>query len=133
VPLSADYRRKFDREHGRLYGYTNPQRPVEVVSVRVRAAGLTRKPPLPFARSRRSFKPKPAGVRSGRFNGRDVRMSFYRWPDLAPGAAGRGPAVITGAEATIVAPPGFGFHLDGYSNIVLKNFEVRTSKFEVKS
>ena len=133
VPLSANYRREFDRQHGRLYGYTNPRRAVEVVSLRVRAAGLTAKPPLPFTRPRRPFAPKPAAVRRGRWYGRDVPVSFFHWPDLTPGATGRGPAVITGAEATVVVPPRFAFRLDGYSNIVLNNSEVRTSKFDVGS
>src|SRR4029453_8725595 len=102
-----------DRRHGKLYGYSNPARPVEVVAVRVRAAGLTDKPPLPFTRPRRAFTPAPATRRPGRFDGRNVSIAFYRWNDLSPGARGRGPAVIAGAEATVVGPPRFAFAVDG--------------------
>ena len=45
-------------------------------------------------------------------------MAFYRWPTLAPGAARAGPAVITGAEATVVVPPAFAFRVDGFGNVV---------------
>jgi N-methylhydantoinase A/oxoprolinase/acetone carboxylase beta subunit len=119
LPLSAGYRQEFDRRHGRLYGYSNPARAVEVVAVRVRAAGVTEKPALPSRRPARASKPGPTAVRSGRFDGRAHKVSFYRWPDLAPRHTAMGPAVITGAEATAVVPPGFRFRIDRFDNIVI--------------
>jgi N-methylhydantoinase A/oxoprolinase/acetone carboxylase beta subunit len=118
LPLSDDYREEFDRRHGRLYGYSNPHRAVEVVAARVRASGITEKPALPFTRPRRASRPKPAAVRPGRFDGRACQVAHYRWPDLSPGAAAPGPAVIAGAEATTVIPPGFRFRVDGFGNII---------------
>ena len=118
VPCAAGYRAAFDREHGRLYGYSNPARAVEVVAVRVRAAGLTAQPRLPFTTPSRVGRLRPAAVRPARFDGRIRQVPFFRWPDLAPGAAAAGPAVITGPEATVVIPPGFRFSLDGFGNIV---------------
>ncbi|HEX7778146.1 MAG TPA: hydantoinase/oxoprolinase family protein, partial [Vicinamibacterales bacterium] len=125
VPFARDYRSQFDRQHGRLYGYENPRRATEVVAVRVRAAGITAKPRLPFARPRRRTKPKPDSMRPAIFGGSKVRTAHYRWPSLAPGAAARGPAVITGAEATVVVPPGFGFRVDGFGNVVAMAFGLR--------
>jgi N-methylhydantoinase A/oxoprolinase/acetone carboxylase beta subunit len=118
LPFTANYRREFDRVHGRLYGYSNPQRPTEVVTVRVKATGITAKPRLPFAKPRTKSAPKPAAIRPGRFGGRKAQVSFYRWEDLQPGARAAGPAVITGAEATIVVPPAFRFTVDGFGNVV---------------
>jgi N-methylhydantoinase A/oxoprolinase/acetone carboxylase beta subunit len=119
VPLTREYRRAFDREHARLYGYANPSRPTEVVNVRVIARGETDKPALPFQRVRRRFRPKPSAVRPGRFSGRAVRVAFYRWDILTPGATAPGPAVITSGEATAVVPPGFTFTIDGFGNVVI--------------
>ena len=121
VPFGPTYRRAFDRRHDRLYGYANPDRPTEIVNVRVSATGRTEKPKLPFTRPRRAFVPRPASRRPGRFGGRSVTVSFYRWEALAPGAAGAGPAVITGGEATAVIPPGFRFHVDGFGNLVARS------------
>jgi N-methylhydantoinase A/oxoprolinase/acetone carboxylase beta subunit len=120
VPFTPKYRATFHAQHERLYGYANPDRPVEVVAVRVRAAGATEKPRLPriTVRSRRTAKPE--AVRPGRFDGRSLRVAHYRWHNLAPGDAATGPAVITGPEATIVIPPGFGFSIDGFSNVVAR-------------
>jgi N-methylhydantoinase A len=120
VPFSPMYRRAFDRRHERLYGYANRDRPTEIVNVRVSATGLTTKPKLPWRRPRRAFVPRPVGRRPGRFGGRSVTVSFHRWEALAPGAAGAGPAVITGGEATAVIPPGFRFHVDGFGNLVAR-------------
>jgi N-methylhydantoinase A/oxoprolinase/acetone carboxylase beta subunit len=118
LPEGSDYRARFDREHGRLYGYSNPARATEVVAVRVRATGITDKPTLPYRKPRRASKPRPAALRRGRFHGRQTRVAFHRWGDLATGATGAGPAVITGAEATVVIPPDFRFRIDGYGNVV---------------
>jgi N-methylhydantoinase A/oxoprolinase/acetone carboxylase beta subunit len=118
LPDGADYRARFDREHGRLYGYSNPARATEVVAVRVRATGVTDKPTLPYRKPRRASAPRPAAVRPGRFSGRKARVAFHRWDDLDVGAAGAGPAVITGGEATVVVPPDFRFRIDGYGNVV---------------
>ncbi|HSK41363.1 MAG TPA: hypothetical protein VK943_16485, partial [Arenibaculum sp.] len=59
-------------------------------------------------------------VSTGRFDGRDRQVAHFRWPDLDPGAAGRGPCIITGPEATAVIPPGWRFSVDGFGNIVAR-------------
>jgi N-methylhydantoinase A/oxoprolinase/acetone carboxylase beta subunit len=46
-------------------------------------------------------------------------VSFFRWPDLEPGSRGRGPAVITGAEATVVVPPRSAFRVDAFGNVLV--------------
>ena len=43
---------EFHRRHGTLYGYSNPDRAIEVVAVRVQAAALMPKLRLPFSRPR---------------------------------------------------------------------------------
>jgi N-methylhydantoinase A/oxoprolinase/acetone carboxylase beta subunit len=117
VPLSARYLADFDRAHARLYGYSNPGRAKEVVNVRLRAAGITDKPPLPFSRPRQTARLARSTVRPGRFNGRSHRVAFYRWEELEPGSQGSGPAVIAGGEATIVIPPDWPFRIDGFGNV----------------
>ena len=122
VPFVGAYREAFDALHARTYGYANPERPTEVVALRVRASGVTEKPTLPFSRPTRAARARAAAVRRGIFDGRSVQVRFYRWPDLRPGAAARGPAVITGAEATVVVPPDFKFQIDGHANVILRSF-----------
>jgi N-methylhydantoinase A/oxoprolinase/acetone carboxylase beta subunit len=118
VPFSARFVDDFHRLHERRYGYGDRTRPTEIVAVRVRAIGETEKPDLPTRRTRRRV-PSPSRVGRGRFDGRGHRTAFYRWDLLQPGDHARGPAVITGAEATAIVPPRFRFEIDGHGNVRL--------------
>ncbi len=128
VPFTRGYRAEFDCRHRRRFGYMDADRPTEVVNVRVTAAGLTKKPALPYVKPRRITAPKPSGRRPGRFNGRRYSMPFYRWESLAPGSHASGPAIVTGGEATAAVPPGFVFDVDGYENLVIRSSRRRRSK-----
>ncbi len=118
LPYAVGYRAAFDRVHGRTYGYSNPDRPVEVVNIRVVAAGLAAKPRLPRAKQLKASKPKPSAIRPARFNGKSWKTPTYQWEQLAAGARASGPAVIMGAEATAVIPPGWAFHVDRMGNVI---------------
>jgi N-methylhydantoinase A/oxoprolinase/acetone carboxylase beta subunit len=124
VPFAPDYRRDFDRQHARLYGYANPQRPAEVVNLRVTATGVTRKPELPRHAVERALPAVPSHVGPARFNGRVHETRFYRWEALEPGAVAAGPAVVAGGQATSVIPPGFTFRIDEFGNLLA----VRTTR-----
>ncbi len=117
MPLSPGFRDAFDRQHARTYGYANPRRAVEVVTLRVVAVGRTAKPALPRAETAPSTA-APYAVREARFGGAPVPTGFFRWRDLPPGAGGEGPAVVAGGEATAVVPPGFRFQLDAFANLI---------------
>ena len=77
----------FHAAHERMYGYADPKRPVELVNVRVRGIGLTRKPDLV------NLGPRP---RSGRPAAGGLDAAAPREP--APGGGGApaplGPGVI---------------------------------------
>jgi N-methylhydantoinase A len=118
VPLAAGFRDEFDRRHARAYGYADPRRPIEIVTLRVVAVGRTDKPPLPQAPPAASTA-VPAREQPARFGGRLVPTAVYRWDDLAPGAAAAGPALVAGGEATAVVPPGFAFRVDAWRNLVV--------------
>jgi N-methylhydantoinase A/oxoprolinase/acetone carboxylase beta subunit len=118
VPFARDFRRVFDREHHRRYGYADVARPTEIVNIRVAAFGVADKPTLPVTRPRRRVDPRPDSVRQGRFAGRMTKVAFHRWPTLVPGSRSRGPAVITSGEATVVIPPGWRFQVDRFGNVV---------------
>ncbi len=119
VPFADDYRREFDARHERLYGYANPRRATEIVTLRVRAIGVTDKPALPRTACNGRRAVAPHARRPAWFGGREIETAAYRWEDLPPGAGAKGPAVVVGAEATAVVPPGFGFHIDELGNLVI--------------
>jgi N-methylhydantoinase A/oxoprolinase/acetone carboxylase beta subunit len=118
VACTAGYRDEFDRQHARRYGYSNPQRPVEVVNLRVVATGVTEKPALPRSATTGQSDAVPTRRGQARFAGKAVSTGFYRWESLPAGACGSGPAVVAGAQATAVVPPGFSFRIDEFGNLV---------------
>jgi len=117
VPMAPGFRDEFDRRHARTYGYADPRRAIEVVTLRVVAVGRTDKPVLPRVEAPPSIA-EPYRVGEARFGGALAATAFFRWRDLGPGAAADGPAVIAGGEATAVVPPGFRFRLDEFANVV---------------
>ncbi len=123
VPWQADYRDEFDRRHAQRYGYANPARPAEAVTLRVRAVGLTGKPALPRAASLDGELPPPHRRQDAWFGGSRRATPVFHVEDLAPGASGRGPALLAGAQATTVVPPHYAFRVDAFGNIVATRAE----------
>jgi N-methylhydantoinase A len=110
----ADPAEPFHAEHQRVYGYSNPERAIEIVTIRVRARREVEKPALlsPRQGSRGSRKAKVTP---------DIRRihSSGAWRDTAvyprsslPAAALPGPALILDYGSTTLIPPGWSFSLD---------------------
>ena len=122
LPYGRDFVRAFHRAHARRYGYADPARPLEVVSVRLRAVGVTEKPVLRRARSVGSRSLGTAWLKRAPvfFDGRRVVTDFYVREQLRSGNELRGPAVIAEYSATTVLPPGWRARVDSYENLVLE-------------
>ena len=121
VPFARDYRVPGSiGSTDRCTATRIPNGPPKSSRSAYRASGITSKPRLPFVRPRRRTTPKPSSLRPATFGGRGVKTAHYRWTALAPGSGARGPAIITGAEATVVVPPAFGFSVDGFGNVIVK-------------
>jgi N-methylhydantoinase A len=118
VPYGPGWRTAFHRAHERLFGHADVRRPVEVVTLRLRArGGRTSPPPDPPPRRRRR------GARAMRpvvFDGGPRPAAVVRRDDLAPGETLRGPAVVCEYSATTVVPPGWRLALDRAGGLVLR-------------
>ncbi len=120
VPFTPRLLADFHAEHKRRYGYSHPQREVEIVTLRLRArlpspeAGIVRRRSTPQA--------KPAAPRRAPvfFDGKAVTTAIYDRSALASGKTYRGPAVITEYSATTVVPPGMTFEVDKAGNLVIE-------------
>lgn len=103
VPLVADYRAAFHREHRRLYGHADESRPVEVVNVRA-VAHIRRVAPALRTPSRRAAPAAPHRLWwRGAWRGARV---LARQALPARGATA-GPVVLTEPSATTLVPPGW--------------------------
>jgi N-methylhydantoinase A len=123
ILFTKDLLRDFEQEHHRRYGYTHPNRGIEVVTLRLRA----------ILKSTALHVGADAFVRPGRakldrlsspdtpvqFEGKKVSTNLHARDALRLGKEYPGPAIITEYSATTVIPPGKRFHLDPASNLIV--------------
>jgi N-methylhydantoinase A len=106
---------RFHRAHRREYGYATPERPVEIVTIRLRATLPAAKPklePLPHAEAR------PQVIRRVHVAGKWRQVAVYR-REQAPRRMTAGPAVVLDYGATTLVPPGWVFQADEVGNLIL--------------
>ena len=115
--LTIPWGGSFHDEHQRIYGYCEPARPTEIVTVRVRAIVPVVKPqPAKLKRAARRTAPHLRRVfTSGKF-----RML----PVLAREQVGergeKGPALVVDYGSTTLIPPGWKFAVDRVGNLVAR-------------
>ena len=112
----------FHARHERRYGFAAPADPVEIVTVRVIAVGMTVKPRLlPAAGNARSAPAQDALTeRRAVYDGRAfVATPVFTREGLQPGDSFSGPAVVEQYDATTYIAPGWSAHVDPYANIVM--------------
>jgi N-methylhydantoinase A len=120
VDWSARAIARFHQLHARSYGYADPARPVEIVTLRVQAIARSRKPRITRARLD-SPDSDHARISAHRIfeDGRWRRSALYDRAQLRPGNRVNGPAVITELSATTYLPVGWSAAVDALSNMVL--------------
>ena len=137
VPCTRNLMDAFHREHHRRYGYSHPEREVELVTLRLRTTMRSPQANLASSNAGRSALARagrtrlgnlPAGknvvlLRSERapvfFGGRKIETTIYARDALQPGKKYSGPAVIAEYSATTVVPPGMQFQVDRASNLLI--------------
>jgi N-methylhydantoinase A len=118
----AAARDRFDERHARSHGHAARERPVEVVSYRLRVrVAVPKYEPRETAApsSPRSVADAVKGTRSVSFNGSVTDAVLYERDRLEIGATIAGPALVEQFDATTVIPPRWNGHVDGYSNLIL--------------
>jgi N-methylhydantoinase A len=126
VPLGAKARgalTAFHGEHQRRYGYSHPEREVEVVTVRLRAVLPSAVTPVSDRRKKPTRKEPRGKSLQVRFGGKLVRTELREREHLRPNRTYRGPAVITEYSATTVVLPGMRYRIDQAGNLVIHTRE----------
>jgi N-methylhydantoinase A len=120
VNWSADAVSRFHRLHEKSYGYSDPSRSVEIVTLRVQAISRTSIP--------RHLPAKTAGNDATHAflahhrifeEGRWRRGALYDRALLRPGNRIAGPAVIVELSATTYLPTGWRASVDSFANLLL--------------
>jgi N-methylhydantoinase A len=120
VDWSRNVIAKFHALHERSYGYADPRRQVEVVTLRVQAVARTPRPHEAAAKLRRgdgthAYMGPNRMFESGRWR----RGGLYERSRLYGGDRIAGPAVIVELSATTYLPSGWSASVDAFSNLVL--------------
>jgi len=119
VPLRRDFRRRFDAEHQRLYGYADPGRAIEAVNLRVvGVVQIATAPPLgdglpPVVAPRRR-----ARRRLWWRDGWTEAMHVDR-QEMPRGRSLPGPMIITETSATTVLVPGWSARVEESGDMML--------------
>jgi N-methylhydantoinase A len=111
---------RFHAMHLQLYAHNHPDAPVEFVSGRVAAIGLTHAPAL---RKRRlnPARPRPKERRPVYYEEAAgfVDTGVYDRETLTPGTSLRGPAIIEQVDTTTVIHPGQRAKVDAFGNLLV--------------
>jgi N-methylhydantoinase A len=132
VPLSSAFseaddldaiRAPFHQNYERVYGFSDPAAPVEIINARVTIVGTTPKPAAaPLRASGDGARPaEPTGRREILEHRTPVAAAVYRWEQLGVGETLVGPAVVEAVDTTVYLPTGFAASLDHWGNIVAED------------
>jgi N-methylhydantoinase A len=118
----AAARERFDERHAQIHGHAAKERPVEVVSYRMRVRVTVPKyEPRSEPASARPAAPVAEGKRRIHVGAtQSVEATLYKRDKLEVGATIAGPAIVEQFDATTVIPQGWTGRVDGYRNLVLE-------------
>ena len=110
----------FHALHERLYTFSEPAAPVEIVNQRVEATGLTDRFALPELSALSTESPEPSGVRPACLDGDTLRPTpTYRRETLLADHMIEGPAIVDQLDSTTVLLPGQTALTDRYGNLLI--------------
>jgi N-methylhydantoinase A len=119
LPYSADVLKRFHAEHKRRYGYSSPERDLEIVTVRMRGRVAS-----PEKLSRLKIQEEQGRLKSStqmvHFAGRRYKTQIIPRSSIQQGKGYRGPAIITEYSATTVVPPGLRYQKDRAGNLLIE-------------
>ena len=117
-------RARFDERHAQIHGHAAKERPVEVVSYRVRVrVPVPKYEPKPMAAPAkpRAVAEAAKGKREVYFDAATATMAtVYERERLDVGVSVTGPAIVEQFDATTVIPPGWRGSVDTFGNLILE-------------
>ena len=121
LPFKDSYIEDFHKLHKKTYGYSNTEYEIEVINVRVRVIGKTRKPSLGKRVIIDSMK-GDALTRKTRcyFRGKWFKADVYNWNSLRTNSKIKGPALIVEDTSTTLLPPEYICNVEDYENLIIQ-------------
>ena len=121
LPFKDSYIEDFHNLHKKTYGYSNTEYEIEVVNIRVRVIGKTRKPSM---RQMVTIGPMngEALTRKAKcyFRGKWYKADVYNRNSVRTHLRIKGPALIVEDTSTTFLPPDYICNIDNYENLIIK-------------
>jgi N-methylhydantoinase A len=116
----ADIKRLFAEHHTRVYGYSIPDTPIEIQTVRLAAVGVRDDPPFrPIAAGGVSPEAARKDTRTAWFGGAEVATPIYEGGKLEAGNEITGPAIVEEPTTTLKVDPGWTLKVDEFGSYLL--------------
>jgi N-methylhydantoinase A len=125
VNWGKTFEQQFHALHRERYGYADSSRPTEIVSLRLKAIGVTEKPTLRRAASHKTPAPEVAYTAKVFLSERDSSIPVYEREKLATGASFTSPALVTEYSSTTLIPVGWQVEVDGWLNLLISKKEAK--------
>jgi len=120
VPWGKRFLSAFHAAHRARYGYADSSRSTEIVSLRLRATGITDKPSTRRVPSKTRRRPKAENIARVYLKDRPADIPVYARDQLEAGAVIRGPAVVTEYSSTTLIPDGRRVSVDAFLNLIIE-------------
>jgi N-methylhydantoinase A len=120
IPYSDNFIADFHSAHDVAYGYSYPERTVEIVNLRVRSIGKTNPIRLPQV-DPNSMPNKPALIRHEHvfLSEQASILPLYEYDSLAPGIKLIGPLLIVSQDTTILINANDEVNVDNFQNLLI--------------
>jgi N-methylhydantoinase A len=122
IPFTGNFVADFHAAHRQTYGYAHPEKPLEIVNLRVRATGVVLPPQIaahPLGNpdpSAALIEHRPVVLESTQ----SVEIPFYHGESLLPGHQISGPAIVVRDDTTILIEAQNRVWVDPYHNLIIE-------------
>jgi N-methylhydantoinase A len=121
VPHGAEMAAHFHSLHQRRYGFAAEDRPLEIVTIRLRMVAVSESFELPRRELRAGDGAQAVvGTRSVYFDDVPLQTRLYDREALLPGDRFQGPAIISEYSSATLLPPGDELFVDGVGNLLIE-------------
>ncbi|HET9529801.1 MAG TPA: hypothetical protein VFQ92_05580 [Blastocatellia bacterium] len=119
VPWARDFEGSFHAAHRERYGYADTTRPTEIVSLKVKATGITEKPRLARYPSIKDREVAPHYTARVFLTERPRTVPVFLREQLGAGARFRGPAIVVEYSSTTLIPSERSVEIDPWLSMII--------------
>ena len=115
-----DIRNAFNKYHYERFGYNDETQSLEVVNLRLRVVGVTKKIEMKSVEPTHRLAQDSGNTNIGFVNAGLLDSKVYERGKLVPGNYFQGPGLVVQMDCTVLVPPDWKAKVDGWHNLILE-------------